>query len=130
MMEGRSLSMASEKSSRARVERRSKRPPPKILVTPRASSSVVTFLSHQVTRGPAIRPCLAGPRLLRPTAIDCLRAARMERTARREVTQERQKAGDAVERSLLLERGQAGDEQPSVGKEHTSELQSLRHLVC
>jgi hypothetical protein len=40
-MEGRSLSMASEKSSRATVEYRSRIPPPKIFVTWRASSSGV-----------------------------------------------------------------------------------------
>src|SRR5262245_22044961 len=100
--------MASEKSSRARVEVRSKRPPPKILVTRRASSSVVMAVdSPQVARGPAVVARLVESGLLHEATIEGMRASRMKCASGREVAQQRNQPRNAAECALLVERGEA-----------------------
>src|SRR5262249_52090251 len=106
VMSGRSASMGSEKFSSARTDALSKRPPPKILVTPRASSSgVIAFHSEQVTRGPGTRLDFSRPGLVALAAIERVGASRMEGAPRREIAEQRQETGDAVKRPFRLERG-------------------------
>src|SRR5262249_60055670 len=104
--------MASEKSSRASVAPRSKRPPPKTFVTRRASSSaVIAATSPQVARGPTRGPNSSEPRLFHPANVDGRRAARAAGAAARQVAAGRQHPRDAQERPLLLQRQQARDQQ-------------------
>src|SRR5262249_23012107 len=122
VIDGRSPSMASEKSSSASVDVRSKRPPPKIFVTCLASSSVLIGAgSPQVTRDPAVGARLPESRLVRAAAIEGVRAPRVEGASEREVAEQRDQSGDAPKRLLLLERGQARDQHLGVGMERLRE---------
>src|SRR2546428_9424411 len=108
--------MASEKSSRASVGPRSKRPPPKTFVTRRASSSVVIAAgSPQVARGPTGGPNFSESWLFHAATIDGVRAPREEGASGREIAQQRDPARDAAKRALLLERRQARAQHLGVG---------------
>src|SRR2546422_11425163 len=103
--------MASEKSSRASVGPRSKRPPPKTFVTRRASSSVVIAAgSPQVARGPTGGPNFSESWLFHAATIDGVRAPRGEGASGREIAQQRGQAREGAKRGLLLEPGQARGE--------------------
>src|SRR2546427_6197975 len=122
VIDGRSPQMASEKSSSASVDVRSKRPPPKIFVTRRASSSLlITSGSSHVTRGPTGVPYLSEPWLFRAAAIDGVRAPRMEGASGWQIAQQRDQARDSAKRPLLLERGQARDQHLGIGMERLGE---------
>src|SRR5438876_12391102 len=122
VIDGRSPSMASEKSSRASVGPRSKRPLPKTFVTRRASSSVVIAAgSPQVARGPTGGPNFSESWLFHAATIDGVRAPRVEGASGREIAQQRDQARDAAKRALLLERGQARDQHLGVGVEWLGE---------
>ena len=64
---------------------------------------------------------LSGPRLLRPAAVDGVRAARMKGATRWEIAQERQETRDALERPFAVEGGQARDEHARIGMERLRE---------
>src|SRR2546425_23359 len=122
VIDGRSPSMASEKSSSASVDVRSKRPPPKIFVTRRASSRLLIAAgSSQVARGPTGGPYLSEPWLFSAAAIDGVRAPRMEGASGWQIAQQRDQARDSAKRPLLLERGQARDQHLGIGMERLGE---------